>query len=147
MLPLAFSLLASCGALSEQEQEQKLVAVQAENLRLHAELDQHLQHLGTLIDQANPAKANKPGPQAARAEDEAPRDKGRPGPRRRLFAAGGSGATGKFLHDGIVHSFSDANTCLGTTGPLTVHNSASEPCGSNTRAPHPTPWRPTACAH
>ena len=147
MLPLAFSLLASCGALSEQEQGQKLIAVEAENKRLRAELEKHLQDLDTLIVQAKAAKAGKPGPQAARAEDEAPRDNGRLGPRRRLFAAGGSGATGKFLHDGIVHSFSDANTCLGTTGPLTVHNSASAPCGSNARAPHPTPWRPTACAH
>ena len=136
MLPLAFSLLASCGALSEQEQEQELVAVQAENQRLRAELEKHLQDLDTLIVQAKAAK------EAARAEDEAPRDKGRPGPRRRLFAAGGSGATGKFLHDGMVHSFSDANTCLGTSGPLTVHNSASAPCGSNARAPPSDPVAP-----
>ena len=63
----------------------------------------------------------------------------RPGPRRRLSAAGGSGGTGNFLHKGTVHSFADADTCLGTDGPLTVHNTAGVPsCDSNNTPRHAT---------
>ena len=132
MLALSMLLASSHGALTEHGH---LLALEAENLQLRAELDQQLATLNSVIvEQEQDAAVGQSKKWSAQGFN---------GPRRRLLAAAGSGATGKFFLDGTVHSFSDANTCLGNVGPLTVHNSASEPCKSNSP---PAPPSPPPCA-
>ena len=98
-------------AFADTAQEEKLAALEAENLQLRVHLSQELDAL----NQINEQQRRRLKQQGAER---------RPGPRRRLSAAGGSGGTRNFLHKGTVHSFADADTCLGTEGPLTVHDSA-----------------------
>ena len=125
----AVTLLIAAAAFTDTAQEEKLAALEAENLRLRVHLSQELD----LLEKINEQQRRRLKQQEAER---------RPGPRRRLSAAGGSGGTGNFLHKGTVHSFADADTCLGTDGPLTVHNTAGVPlCGLN-NTPFPPLTRP-----
>ena len=122
----AVTLLIAAAAFTDTAQEEKLAALEAENLRLRVHLSQELD----LLEKINEQQRRRLKQQEAER---------RPGPRRRLSAAGGSGGTGNFLHKGTVHSFADAGTCLGTDGPLTVHNTAGVPsCDSNNTPRHAT---------
>ena len=123
---VTLTLLISAAAFADTAQEEKLAALEAENLRLRVHLSQELDSLDKAKEQASRLLKQRDAEQ-------------RPGPRRRLSAAGGSGGTGNFLHKGTVHSFADAGTCLGTDGPLTVHNTAGvPPCDSNNTPRHAT---------
>ena len=123
---VTLTLLITAAAFEDTVQEEKLAALEAENLRLRVHLSQELD----LLEKINEQQRRRLKQQEAER---------RPGPRRRLSAAGGSGGTGNFLHKGTVHSFADAGTCLGTDGPLTVHNTAGVPsCDSNNTPRHAT---------
>ena len=122
----AVTLLIAAAAFADTAQKELLAALEVENLRLRVHLSQELDSLDKAKEQASRLLKQRDAEQ-------------RPGPRRRLSAAGGSGGTGNFLHKGTVHSFADAGTCLGTDGPLTVHNTAGVPsCDSNNTPRHAT---------
>ena len=126
LLQVPVTLLIAAAAFADTAQEEQLAALEAENLQLRVHLSQELD----LLEKINEQQRRRLKQQEAER---------RPGPRRRLSAAGGSGGTGNFLHKGIVHSFADAGTCLGTDGPLTVHNTAGVPsCDSNNTPRHAT---------
>jgi hypothetical protein len=121
---VTLTLLITAAAFADTVQEEKLAALEAENLRLRVHLSQELD----LLEKINEQQRRRLKQQEAER---------RPGPRRRLSAVAGSEGTGNFLHKGTVHSFADAETCLGTDGPLTVHNTAGVSLSATQTTPPP----------